>query len=153
MLELTEIQAELAPMDLLLEADPSQESIAQYLSSSRCYAAKLDNDIVGVCLVAELSPDSVEIYNIATKPSLQAQGVGGQLLNYTLESIRNSNQYNGKKLVELSTGTFGHQLSFYQRHGFRLDRVVKNNFLDNYSEPIYENGIQHKDMLRLVCQI
>ena len=152
MLELMEISPELAPLDLLLEADPSKKSIAQYLTTSQCYAAKLDNDIVGVCLVASLTPGSVELYNIATKPSLQAQGIGGQLLSYTLESIRGSNRYSDIKQVELSTGTFGHQLSFYQRHGFRVEGVLKNHFLDNYSEPIYENGIQHKDMLRLVCR-
>lgn len=91
----------------------------------------IDNDIVGVCLVASLAPGSVELYNIATKPSLQAQGIGGQLLSYTLESIRGSNRYSDIKQVELSTGTFGHQLSFYQRHGFRVEGVVKNHFLDN----------------------
>ncbi|CDI94197.1 IAA acetyltransferase [Pseudomonas aeruginosa PA38182] len=51
--------------------------------------------------------------------------------------------------IELGTGTFGYQLAFYQRVGFRVDKVVKNYFLDNYDQPIYEMGIQHKDMLRL----
>ncbi|AWE68994.1 putative iAA acetyltransferase [Pseudomonas aeruginosa] len=40
-------------------------------------------------------------------------------------------------------------MAFYQRVGFRVDKVVKNYFLDNYDQPIYEMGIQHKDMLRL----
>lgn len=40
MLELMEISPELAPLDLLLEADPSKKSIAQYLTRSQCYAAK-----------------------------------------------------------------------------------------------------------------
>jgi ribosomal protein S18 acetylase RimI-like enzyme len=140
-------------MGLLLEADPSEKNIEQYLSRSECYAAKLESEIVGVCLVAPISPRSVELYNIAVNPDIQAQGVGGQLLSYVLEIIRNAKDHQMVRQVELSTGTFGHQLSFYQRHGFRVDRVVRNHFLDNYSQPIYENGIQHKDMLRLVCQL
>ena len=59
----------------------------------------------------------------------------------------------GAERIVLGTGTFGHQLKFYQRNGFRVDSVEKNFFLDNYSDPIYEDGIQHKDMLRLSLAI
>ncbi len=31
--------------------------------------------------------------------------------------------------------------------------VIKDHFLDNYPEPIFETGIQHKDMLRLYIQL
>ncbi len=57
-----------------------------------------------------------------------------------------------KKLV-LGTGSFGYQLTFYQRLGFRVDRVVKDFFTENYDEAIYENGIQHYDMLRLAIRL
>lgn len=51
--------------------------------------------------------------------------------------------------VELGTGSFGHQLTYYQRHGFRVHAVLKDHFLIHYPEPLMEYGIQHKDMLRL----
>lgn len=51
--------------------------------------------------------------------------------------------------LEVGTGTFGHQLAFYQRLGFRVTHVDRGFFLDNYDAPIFEDGIQHKDMLRL----
>lgn len=153
MFDLQQIPAESAPMGLLLEADPSEKNIDQYLSTSKCYAATLKEEIVGVCLVGPLSPTRLELYNIAIKPSLQGQGVGGLLLDYLLETIRSTNHQDVIKQIELSTGSFGHQLTFYQRHGFRVDHVVKDHFLINYSEPLYENGVQHKDMLRLICQL
>ncbi|HFD3583228.1 TPA: GNAT family N-acetyltransferase, partial [Vibrio parahaemolyticus] len=34
-----------------------------------------------------------------------------------------------------------------------VDSIVKDYFLLNYPKPIYENGIQHKDMLRLYAQL
>ncbi|SKA64261.1 hypothetical protein SAMN02745132_03842 [Enterovibrio nigricans DSM 22720] len=59
----------------------------------------------------------------------------------------------GIRRIELGTGSFGYQLTYYQRLGFRVDRIIKNHFLDNYAEPICENGIQHKDMLRLYLEL
>ncbi|WP_198422013.1 hypothetical protein [Stenotrophomonas acidaminiphila] len=38
---------------------------------------------------------------------------------------------------------------FYQRHGFRVFQVDRDFFLRNYDEAIVEDGIQHRDMLRL----
>lgn len=59
----------------------------------------------------------------------------------------------GVSRVELGTGSFGHQLTYYQRHGFRVDAVVKDHFLIHYPEPLMEYGIQHKDMLRLYLEL
>ncbi len=55
----------------------------------------------------------------------------------------------GARRLEVGTGTFGYQLTWYQRNGFRVFAVERDFFLANYEEPIYENGIQLKDMLRL----
>ncbi len=55
----------------------------------------------------------------------------------------------GARRLEVGTGTFGYQLAWYQREGFRVFAVERDFFLVNYEEPIYENNIQLKDMLRL----
>jgi len=44
-------------------------------------------------------------------------------------------------------------LAFYQRFGFRVDSILKDYFIINYDEPIFENGIQLKDMLRLILKL
>ena len=87
--------------------------------------------------------------NIAVQPTFQAQGIGSKLLAYAIAEIK----CKGVEIIELGTGTFGHQLSFYQKLGFRVESVIKNHFLENYPEPIFENGIQHKDMLRLTLHL
>ncbi|CAH6803966.1 Uncharacterized N-acetyltransferase YvbK [Vibrio chagasii] len=148
-MEYVVVDATQVPMSLLLEADPSESSIASYLSESWCYAAKRDNKILGVCVVKRISDDTVEIFNLSVCPEHQQQGIGSQVLNFALKQVVNQ----GIKRVELGTGTFGYQLTYYQRVGFRVDRVVKNHFIDHYPEPIFENGIQHQDMLRLYIEL
>ena len=48
--------------------------------------------------------------------------------------------------------TFGYQLAWYQREGVRVYAVERDLFLADYEEPIYEEGIQLKDMLRLAVE-
>ncbi|AMO55527.1 GCN5 family acetyltransferase [Endozoicomonas montiporae] len=133
------------PMALLLEADPSEDNVRAYLSNSHCYCAELGKQVVGVCVLAERSEGCLELMNIAIGPDVQGQGFGTQLLNFVMSEARSR----GVHRIELGTGTFGHQLGFYQRAEFRVEGVERDFFLDNYPEPIFENGIQHKDMLRL----
>lgn len=136
-------------MALLLEADPSEHSVQRYLDKAWCFAAIENQDVIGVCLIFPLSHTTVELVNIAVLPALQGKGIGAQLLRFTLTALKSR----GVLTVELGTGTFGHQLTFYQRQGFRVESVVKNYFLDHYQDPIFENGIQHKDRLQLVCDL
>ena len=149
MIEFSEIASELLPLSLLLEADPSEECIRRYLSDSWCFAAISDATIVGACVTKPMGSGRAEIFSIAVSPECQQQGIGTKLLQYVLDQLSKREI----KHVELSTGTFGYQLTFYQRLGFRVDSVVKDFFLNRCSEPIFENGLQHKDMLRLVCSL
>ncbi|MFL7013070.1 GNAT family N-acetyltransferase [Enterovibrio norvegicus] len=133
------------PLDLLLEADPSEASISSYLSDSWCFIASDNVRILAACVVKSLNDGLAEIYNVSVYPEYQGQGIGTALLTFVLSQLPNK----GVTRVELGTGTFGYQLTYYQRLGFRVDSVVKDHFLRNYSEPIFEHGIQHQDMLRL----
>ncbi len=54
--------------------------------------------------------------------------------------------------MEVGTGSFGYQLAFYQRHGFRVTSIDRDFFARNYPEPIFEDGIQLFDMLRLTLR-
>ncbi|WP_270674473.1 MULTISPECIES: GNAT family N-acetyltransferase [unclassified Aeromonas] len=119
------------PLALLLEADPAASRIAAYLP--------------GACVAGLVGEQTAEIFNIAVAPNRQQQGIGSGLLRFVLENLAGK----GIGRVELGTGSFGHQLAYYQRHGFRVHAVVKDHFLIHYPEPLMEHGIQHKDMLRL----
>lgn len=149
MLEFREVLSNSIPMELLLEADPSEECIKAYLQDAFCFSAQIDGRIVGACVTQSMGDGKAEIFNIAIYPGYQKQGIGAEFLKYVLNQLLEKNI----AIVELGTGTFGYQLIFYQRFGFRVDSVVKDFFLTNYNEKIFEHGIQHKDMLRLVLKL
>ncbi|MCL6269587.1 GNAT family N-acetyltransferase [Sansalvadorimonas sp. 2012CJ34-2] len=136
------------PIELLLEADPSEAKIQSYLPGSTCFAVEDGEKIVAVCVLIPLSSTSWELINIAVDPSCQGSGVGSKLLKHALSEMKKL----GIKRVELGTGSFGYQLTFYQRAGFRVFAVDRDFFLNNYDEPLFENGLQHKDMLRLAIE-
>ncbi|MBU2511935.1 GNAT family N-acetyltransferase [bacterium] len=149
MIEIKEISPDLVPQKLLLEADPSIERVNQYLEGSLCYVAVIRKEIVGVCVLKLIEKNRIELFNIAVLPENQKSGIGSQLLQFVLDNLREKNF----ESVELGTGTFGYQLTFYQRFGFRVDSILKDYFINNYDEPIFENGIQLKDMLRFILKL
>lgn len=144
-----EVQPDQIPLSLLLEADPSEAVIQSYLPESLCFIAEDQSQVVAAAVLKTVSQNQVELMNISVLPDHQAKGIGSELLKFTLEQLRDR----GYIRVELGTGTFGYQLTFYQRLGFRVDSVIKNHFLDNYPDSIFENGIQHKDMLWLYIDL
>lgn len=147
-LRIDEVPPSEAPMDLLLLADPSEDAIKEYLNQSRCFVAYANDVVVGSCVLKPIAGGMVELMNIAVSPSNQQSGIGTRLLRTVIDKVRKS----GAKGLEVGTGTFGYQLTFYQRQGFRVDRIDKDFFLKNYPEPIVEDGVQHKDMLRLTLK-
>lgn len=143
-----------APMNLLLEADPSTAMIQTYLSDCLIWGAELQKDakptvMIGVCAIQMQSAQQAELMNIAIEPAFQNQGLGSVFLQKIMETMK----LQGIRYLELGTGTFGHQLTFYQRAGFRVIAVEPDYFLRHYPTPLFENGLQHKDRLRLRCEL
>lgn len=148
-LRLQQIPSEQAPMHLLLEADPSEALIANYLGASHCVVARLQDETIGVYLLKPVEGATWELMNIAVAPEHQGQGIGGRLLHHAIDQARQL----GAQRLELGTGSFGHQLTFYQRAGFRVVAVEPDYFLQRYPEPLYENRLQHRDRLRLALAL
>jgi len=93
-----------------------------------------------------LSAEVVEIKNIAVKESVQGQGIGQLLLKDSFNRAISK----GCKEIRIGTADIAEmQLYLYQKMGFEIYAIKKNFFIDIYAEPIYENGIQLKDMVML----
>lgn len=134
------------PMDLLLLADPSETSIEKYIHKSKVYVAVEDTLIIGVYVLMEIAPGKAEIMNVAVAETHHGKGIGKALVRH---AIKNARQL-GMKSVEIGTGNSSiQQLVLYQKCGFRLKEIIHDYFIDNYDEPIFENGIQCRDMVRL----
>ncbi len=143
-----EIPVTHAPMELLLLADPSEDKVRSYLSGSKCFIASSDGVVLAACVVQPRGTDTHELMSIAVHPAHQKSGYGTALLKWVIDFFRNS----GARQLELGTGTFGYQLAFYQRQGFRVTSIDHDFFVNNYPEPIVEDGIQLRDMLRLTLK-
>ncbi|MGB3585665.1 MAG: GNAT family N-acetyltransferase [Tunicatimonas sp.] len=137
------------PLDLLLLADPSEKQINTYLSQAKGYAAREGGRIVGACVVKVSGTSTVEIMNIAVYSDCQDRGIGTKLLRYAIDRA----SLDGTRKILVKTGTFGYQLTFYQRLGFRVVSVERDYFLNTYNEPLFESGIQHQDQLVLELRL
>ncbi|MDD5705026.1 MAG: GNAT family N-acetyltransferase [Kiritimatiellae bacterium] len=135
-------------MELLLLADPSEDKVRSYLPGSKCFVASSSEVIVAACVVKPLAAGAHELMSIAVQPAHQRFGYGTALLKWVIDFFRKS----GASQLEVGTGTFGYQLAFYQKHGFRVSSIDHNFFVKNYAEPIFEGGIQLFDMLRLTLR-
>ncbi|WP_308787754.1 GNAT family N-acetyltransferase [Planomicrobium stackebrandtii] len=147
MMEFRQLQAhEPLPMDLLLEADPSESLVRAYSESGWCTIGEQGGAIVGVYVLVALSDTVVEIKNIAVAESFRGRGYGRQLLQHALAEAA----LRGFTFVEIGTGNSSlDQLALYQKCGFRMCAIDPDFFRRNYPQPIFENGIECRDMIRL----
>lgn len=138
---------QLAPMDLLLLADPSEEEIAQYLAVSELFVAKIEGKIAGIIVLKQLDAEMVEIMNLAVDENYQHLGIGRKLIAAALDHAKIA----GIQSVKIATGNSSiHQLKLYQSCGFMIDQVIEDYFVAHYPEPIFEDGIQCRDRVELL---
>lgn len=145
MIEVKQVNHSVLPMSLLLLADPSPEKVKAYLPNSLGFAAYDDDQVIGVCVVEPQSDKKYELMAIAVDETSQQSGVGTQLLQFVIDRVGQL----GAEQLDVGTGSFGYQLTFYQRQGFRVTAIDKDFFITHYEQAIFEEGIQLKDMLRL----
>ena len=144
-----ETQADV-PMELLLLADPSEELIREYLPNATVLVANHESDIVGAVVMVGTRPRTMEIMNISVYERYQNQGIGKQLLLKAIEQARNSKV----KTLEIGTGNPGVvQMLLYQKCGFRIVGVELDYFRKLHNEPIMENGIECRDMIRMRLEL
>ena len=137
---------EAPPWELLELADPSRINVEAYIRNGSVYIGFESEEIIGVYVLKETTRETVEIMNIAIKESCQRRGLGKQLLTHAIGEATNK----GYAEVEVGTGNSSiYQLLFYQLCGFRIVGVDFDFFIRNYDEPIYENGLRCRDMIRL----
>lgn len=134
------------PMGLLLLADPSRKIVEEYLQRGQCFVAESNGQIIGCYVLLKTRPETVELVNIAVEETLHGKGLGRKLVMNALEVAKSK----GYKTIEIGTGNSSiKQLALYQKCGFRITGVDIDFFTKHYTEEIFENGIQCRDMIRL----
>jgi len=143
----TTTQKELPTLyELLLLADPDKTQINTYLKTGICRIGTLATEIVGVCVLTQTNPQLMEVANLAVSPNYQGKGYGKVLLQDAIKIAHS----NGASVIKICTGNSSlNQLALYQKCGFRMQHIDHDYFVQNYSEPIFENGIQCIDRICL----
>lgn len=133
------------PYDLLLLADETVEAINKYLFDSEVYLVKYENELVGVFCLYKIDDATIELKNIAVSEHFQGKGFGSEILNFIKEECRK----NYKTLLVGTADCGFRQIHFYEMNGFKKYAIRKEFFIENYDLPIFENGVQLKDMVVL----
>jgi aminoglycoside 6'-N-acetyltransferase I len=134
------------PYHLLLLADETKEIIDRYAKDGEIYILESKSQIIAVYVLQVIDTERIEIKNIAVDRSYQGQGIGRFLLRDATKRAREKGY--GTILIGTANGAIK-QLYLYQKEGFDITAIKKNFFIDNYPEPIYENGILCKHMIML----
>lgn len=134
------------PMELLLLADPSKIIVENYLNRGDCFIAENDDQVIGVYVLLPTRPETVELINVAVSEEYHGRGIGKRLVMHAIQVAKEK----GYKTMEIGTGNSSiGQLALYQKCGFRITSIDFDFFIKHYKDPIFENGIQCRDMIRL----
>jgi len=129
---------------LLLQAEESESALRWGLKNlvDAVYYVEQDGVLAGAATM-QWRNDACEIMELAVAPQRHGQGIGRQIVAWLIDEARKR----GKSAVLVGTANASiDNIAFYQKVGFRMDHVRKDYFW-YYREPIYENGIQIRDML------
>ncbi|MBO5476741.1 MAG: GNAT family N-acetyltransferase [Clostridia bacterium] len=127
-------------LSLLLEADPEKEAIDKYLDKGEMYIIEEDGDAVCEVVVTEVDNDTCELKNIATLPKVRGKGYASKIIQYIFEVYKN-------KYKRMIVGTTENMIPFYVLNGFtKYHHTVKNFFIDNYNEEIWDGDLHCIDM-------
>lgn len=130
-------------LDLLLLADEQESMIDKYLERGIMFAI-YDNDLKGICVVTKEDDRTYELKNIAIYKEFQGHGYGKKLVEYVFEYFKDDCD-----TMYVGTGDSPLTVPFYEKCGFKESHRIKDFFIENYDNPIYECGKQLIDMVYL----
>jgi ribosomal protein S18 acetylase RimI-like enzyme len=128
------------------QADDSPSEIDGYIEAGDVLVARRDEEVLGH---NQLIPSDVrwEIKSITVLESSRRRGIGTALVHAALEHAHS------KGCIQVVVGTATtdiDNLRFYQRLGFRMDRIERDVFTAERGYPAHEgNGIQVRDRVWL----
>ena len=127
-------------MNLLFEADPSKDMINDYLRDGELFVLTYKETIACVAVVIGIDDETIELKNIATKEIYRGQGYGKKMLKYLADNYK-------QKYKKMLVGTSENNIPFYVMQGFdKYEKTIKNYFIDNYDEEIWDGDLQCIDM-------
>ncbi|HEY4544492.1 MAG TPA: GNAT family N-acetyltransferase, partial [Tissierellaceae bacterium] len=150
-IKIKKLTNELLPLDLLLQADPNEKLVKEYVEKGEVYLSFLDDEyfndeLVGVAVTLKVNKNDLEIKNISIKDEFQNKKYAKKMIEFLTKLAKEEGYDN----LIIATGNSSiNQLALYQKCGFSIDYIKKDFFTLNYDEEIIENNIICKDMIVL----
>lgn len=140
------LASEPLPWDLLLLADEEVQAVERYVYQSDVYVVEIDGRIVGTYVLFPIDEHTGEVKAIAVDEEFQNRGIGKLMLK---DADVMAEQKGFDELI-IGTPTIARkQLSIYRKAGYEMYTVKKNFYLENYTHPIFEDGVRIIDMQML----
>lgn len=107
-------------------ADPSEQQIDSYVKRGRIYVAKDEENVIGVYVLLETRPYTMEIMNLAVVDELQGRGIGKQLLCHAIQTAKEYHMHT----LEIGTGnsSVSHDLLYIKNVVSALFRLILITF-------------------------
>ena len=127
-------------LELLLEADPEVDVVKQYLNCGDMYILLDEEKVASIAIVIKVNDEECELKNIATDKTCRGKGFAGELIKYIFEEYKD-------EFKRMIVGTTENMIPFYVLNGFtKYHHTVKNFFVDNYEEEIWDGDLHCIDM-------
>lgn len=137
--EITENKKQFLP--LLLLADEQESMIDRYLERGRMFVLD-DGGVKCECVVTDEGGGIAEIKNIAVVPEYAKKGYGRAMIDFVVQKYSRTHS-----VLQAGTGDSPLTVPFYEKCGFVRSHRIKDFFTKNYGHPIFECGVQLKDMI------
>jgi ribosomal protein S18 acetylase RimI-like enzyme len=116
---------EILPIDLLRMAEPSMDELNSYIDSAIRFIAEIDGAIIGICMMTQVTPETIELKNVCVHPEYRTIGVGTSLISYAADMAREAG------CMEIIAGVDNSNAAgfiFLQKLGFDLDSIEKGYY-------------------------
>ena len=131
-------------LSLLLLADEQENMIEKYIDRGIMYVLDDEGIIKAECIITEEQNGVLENKNLAVKPEYQRKGYCKVMIDFIIKNYKEK-----YSILQVGIGDSTLTIPFYEQCGFIRSHYIKNFFIDNYEQPIYEDGIQLIDMIHL----
>jgi len=135
-------------IDLLLIADEEEAALSKYIEEGDMFLLYENKEVKAGCIVIPINQDTCELKNIAVYPNAQNHGYGKKMILYLFDYYKCRYQ----RMI-VGTGDSQRTIGFYEHIGFHKYKVINNFFINNYQNPIYDDGKQLKDMIYLEIEL
>ena len=127
-------------INLLLEADPSEKMIEEYLKDGDLFVLRYKDDVACIAVVTKLDNDTVELKNIVTKEEFRGKGYAKKMIKYLADNYK-------QRYKKMLVGTTENNIPFYVKQGFdKYEKTIKNFFIDNYEKEIWDGSLKCTDI-------